>query len=111
MVGADRALIIRFKQTSGNDSLHISDAGKKVRRPLEGELWVREGDYLPLRITMTAQHLEDKAEIRDEARVEYAPLQSGLVLPAAVTHRRYVADKLYTENIYQYSDWQGADAK
>lgn len=111
MVGADQVLIITFRQTSGNESLHISDAGKKVRRPLEGQLWVRVDDYRVMRIAVTAQHQEDKVEIRDEAQVEYTLLRPGLLLPAAVAHRRYVTDQFYAENVCEYSGWQEVEAK
>lgn len=111
MVGADRTLVISFRQNGGGASLHISDAGKKVERPLQGEVWVREGDYLPLRVTLKAVRLDHKIEVRDEASVDYAPNSAGLILPAAVVYRRFLNDKLYVENTYQYSDWQPLDAK
>ena len=111
MVGADRALIITFRQLAGNDSLHISEAGKNIRRPLQGELRLRESDLLPLRVALTSEHDEAGLPIRDNATVEYTPSPSGLILPAAVAYRRYVNDQLRVENVYQYSDWQPVSEK
>jgi hypothetical protein len=105
MVGADRALVIRFEQRAGNESLHISEGRKRIRKPLEGQLWVREGDYAPLRISLTARRREAKVEIRDEASVDYAPSAAGCVLPASVVYRQFLNDQLRVENVYQYSDW------
>ena len=106
MVGADPALVISFRQSGGDGSLHIMEAGKRMRRPLQGELWVRQRDYEVLRITLTTLRPEDKLEVRDEARVDYTPNPASAVLPASVTYRRFVRDELHVENIYQYSDWR-----
>src|SRR5579871_6675680 len=110
LLGADPATVIGFQQRSGPESLHISDAGKKLLSRLEGELWIRKADFAVLRISLTAVRTENKAEIRDEARVEYMPAQ-GIVLPASVSYRRFVDGELRGENIYEYSDWQRADAR
>jgi hypothetical protein len=82
-----------------------------VKKPLSGQLWVRESDYQPLRITLTATRQLESEEIRDEASVDYAPTAAGAVLPASVTYRRYVDNELKVENVSQYSDWQAVNAK
>jgi hypothetical protein len=112
MVGVEQALTIEFRQVAGNESLHISEAGKKVRRPLEGELVVREADFHPLRVTLRSEHWDGDTNIRDNATVEYAPLgtNTNVMLPASVAFRRYFNDELYLENIAQYSDWQPVSA-
>ena len=111
MVGAERVLTIAFRQTAGNGSLHITEAGKKVRRPLEGELMVREDDYRPLRVTLRSEHWDGGTDIRDNATVEYAASGRGLMLPVSVVFRRYFNDELYAESVAQYSDWQEAGTK
>jgi hypothetical protein len=111
MMGADRTLVIAFRQIAGKDSLRISDAGKKIRRPLRGELVVRESDSMPLRVTLTSEHQDGETEIRDHATVEYTAFEAGVVLPATVAYRRYLNDQLYVENVYEYSDWEKVDAK
>jgi hypothetical protein len=105
MIGADQALAISFEQQSGVASLHLNEAGKKSRSPLEGEIWVRSADYLPLRIVLRADRDMKKVRIRDEARVDYE-LHQGALLPASVSHRRYLNDQLRAENVYQYSEWR-----
>jgi len=111
MMGADRTLTIAFHQIAGKDSLRITDAGRKLRRPLRGELVVRESDSLTLRVTLTSEHQDGETEIRDHATVEYAAAQAGVVLPATVAYRRYLNDQLYVENVYEYSDWEKVDQR
>ena len=111
MVGAERVLTIAFRQTAGSESLHITEAGKKVQRPLEGEVLVTEAEYQPLRVTIRSEHWDGDTDIRDNATVDYAAAGKGLMLPASVVFRRYFNDQLYVESVAQYSDWQEVGAK
>jgi hypothetical protein len=111
LIGADRAMVIKFRQSTGQEALRIGEPGKQVKQPLSGKLWVRESDNQPLRITLTATRQLESVEIRDEANVDYAPTAMGAVLPASVVYRRYIDNELRVENVSQYSDWQPVDAK
>jgi hypothetical protein len=104
-LGVDNAWIIDYKQQSGTQSLHVSDRGKKLNEKLQGEIWVRQGDNLPLRIVLNSTRSRDKKDIRDEAKVDYTVV-SGALLPAALTYRRFVDSELVLESIYRYSDWR-----
>ena len=106
LVGADRALVVGFRQSAGAESLRVSEPGIEAREPLTGQLWIREPGFVPLRITLNASRIEHSKKIRDEARVDYEPGAGGLILPVSVSFRRFVNDELLVENIYQYSDWQ-----
>lgn len=109
-LGVDNAWIVQFKQQAGNESLHISDGRKKTAEKLQGEIWVRQGDYLPLRIVLNSTRRHDKNEIRDEAKVDYSVV-SGALLPAALVYRRFLNDELVLETICRYADWQPVAAK
>jgi hypothetical protein len=111
LIGADRVMVIRFRQNAGQESLRIGEPGKQVKQPLSGKLWIRESDNQPLRITLTASRQLESNEIRDEASVDYAPTALGAVLPASVVYRRYVDSEMKVENVSQYSDWQAVDGK
>jgi len=111
LIGADRAIVIKFRQSTGQEALRIGEPGKQVKQPLSGKLWVRESDNQPLRITLTATRQLESDEIRDEASVDYAPTAMGGVLPASVVYRRYIDNELKVENVSQYSDWQPVDTK
>jgi hypothetical protein len=111
LIGADRVMVIRFRQNAGQESLRIGEPGKQVKQPLSGKLWIRESDNQPLRITLTASRQLESNEIRDEASVDYAPTALGAVLPVSVVYRRYVDNEMKVENVSQYSDWQAVDGK
>ena len=104
-LGVDNAWMIQFKQQKGNESLHISDGGKKTAEKLQGEIWVRQGDFLPLRVVLNSTRTHNKNEVRDEAKVDYTVV-SGALLPAAIVYRRFLNDELVLESIYRYADWQ-----
>ena len=111
LVGADRAIVIDFHQNSGHESLKIVEPGRQAHEPLSGQLWVRESDFMPLRITLNAFRRRKLDEIRDEARVDYVGRANATILPVSVVYRRYVNGDLHVENIYEYSDWQPVNAK
>ena len=111
LIGADRAVVIAFRQNTGAESFRIVEAGKQMNQPLSGELWVRDSDFMPLRVTLTVSRREQLEEIRDEARVDYEVKSDGTLLPASVVYRRYRSDELSVENVYEYSDWQQMRAK
>jgi len=101
------AIVLVYEQASGNQSVHfVSGPQTGDTQPLRGELWVRQRDHLPLKVSMTATHKEGGIAIRDEAEVVYAPLPDSALLPESVTHLRYVRDKLISKDTLHYSDWQ-----
>jgi hypothetical protein len=104
-IGDDQAWRIAFTQKAGAESLHIFEAGAKRTDRLQGEVTVRQGDYLPLRIDLNDSHKHGESEIRDEAKLAYMVVSGGL-LPAALVYRRYVNNQLALESVYRYSDWQ-----
>jgi hypothetical protein len=111
LIGAERARIISFKQKSGSGSLMIFEERKAVHQPLEGEIWVRETDGMPLRVTVTSLRDEQGHAIRDEAQVDYLMTQHGYLAPASVTHRQTSANNLVVENLYRYSTFQIFEAE
>jgi hypothetical protein len=111
LIGAGRAIVIAFRQNNGEESFRIVEAGKQVNEPLSGELWVRDSDFMPLRMTLNATRRDGHEIIRDEARVDYELKANGMLLPAAVVYRRFRNDELSVENVYEYSDWQPLKTK
>ncbi len=111
LVGVDRAMVIDFRQSAGGEALRVAEPGKEVREPLAGQIWVRESDHAPLRITLNAGRRKRSERIRDEARVDYEPKSDGTFLPVSVVYRRFVNDDLHVEAIYQYTEWQPVNRK
>jgi hypothetical protein len=105
-VGPDAALVLSWQQTSA-DSGELEFHGREVtRRVLQGNLWVRQSDGLPLRIKAWAEHADTRHNIRDEATVDYVLSSHGFLTPASVAHRHVVDGDLVTENLYRYEPFK-----
>jgi hypothetical protein len=112
-IGADAALIFNWKQSS-SDAGELEFRGRQaVRRALQGQLWVRASDGLPLRVRAWAEYEESKHRIRDEASVDYIVSTHGFLTPTSVVHRHIVDRQLMTENLYRYDPFKlfGADSE
>ena len=112
-VGAEDALVFSWRQTSAAGGELEFFGNQSVRRPLQGMLYVRKSDGLPLRVQAWAEHPDAKRTIRDEAAVDYALSTHGFLVPASVVHRHLVDGQLKTENLYRYEPFKlfSADAE
>ena len=111
-VGADQATVLRWEQKSP-DGGELEFHGRQVaHRALQGALWVRKSDGLPLRIHAWAEHTDNKHRIRDEGTIDYVLSTHGFLTPVSVLHRHLVDSKLVTENLYRYQPFKlfGADS-
>ena len=113
-IGPDDALVFHWKQTtpaSGELEFH----GRQVERlALQGALYVKKSDGLPLRVEAWAEQVDiARHKIRDEATVEYVQSVHGFLTPASVVHRHRVDGQLVTENLYRYEPFKlfAADAE
>ncbi|PWU08234.1 MAG: hypothetical protein C5B51_08125 [Terriglobia bacterium] len=105
-LGPDTALVIHWRQTSAAHGALEFIGRQALRHALEGRLWVRASDGLPLRVESWIEHLQEEHKIRDEATVEYAITSRGFLAPASVVHRHIVDARLLTENRYRYEPFQ-----
>jgi hypothetical protein len=112
-IGADTATVLSFKQKSGQESLTIFAGNAALRSQLQGAIWVRNPDYLPLRIKLLSSRKDGPYVINTEGTVDYAMSPHGCILPAAVVHRDTVGGKLLTENIFRYAPFRkfGAESE
>jgi hypothetical protein len=112
-VGAEDALVFSWRQTSAAGGELEFFGNRSARRPLQGMLYVRKSDGLPLRVQAWAEHPDAKRTIRDEAAVDYALSAHGFLMPASVVHRHLVDGQLKTENLYRYDPFKlfSADAE
>jgi hypothetical protein len=113
LIGPERALVLTFRQVAGEESLLIFERRKAIRQALEGELWVRASDFLPLRVILRSSREQDKIAVRDEATVDYTRSAQGVLTPAAVVHRQFAGNVLTVENVFRYSPFRffGADTE
>jgi len=114
LVGADPALELSWRQNSdaaGELAFHGRQAS---RRALQGLLWVRKSDGLPLRIQAWAEYADrNQHTIRDQATVDYTQSSHGFLTPASVLHQHLMDNRLITENLYRYDPFKlfSADAE
>jgi hypothetical protein len=103
-VGTEEAVRFEWSQSTGGA---VEFRGRKTaHRTMQGSLWVRKGDGLPLRISARFEHPEPKHFLRDEATVEYAASRLGFPEPVTVVHRHYVDGAGLTENLYSYAPFR-----
>lgn len=118
-LGGAQALVFRYAQIDGAELLSIFEnkgrdgKGKTHRLKVQGELWVRAGDYLPLRVTLAAGDGQGASAMREEATVDYTQSSFGVLVPSSVDHRELIGGQLMVQNSFFYSDFHkfGADAE
>ena len=106
MLSPTRMLVFHYKQLDGPQALSVyrqDQRGQVQHLSVEGEIWVRESDGLPLRVTLNATDNSSDQALREEATVDYAASEFGTVLPLQTIHRELRAGKLVTENKFTYS--------
>lgn len=113
-LGADELLAVRFVQREGEGQFTVFEGNQTHRQKLQGEVWLRLPDGVPLRIILLAGTPGEKGvTIVDEGRVDYLPSAQGFLLPVAVVHRRFRNRELFLEEVYSYQRFQrfSADAE
>ena len=103
--GADKVFVYDFTE-SESASLTVFEGKKAKRRYLSGEIFVRQTDYLPLRVTVkTEREFDGKAGLMSAA-VDYEQSRFGVLVPIAVHHRETVGEDLLTENKFSYTEFR-----
>jgi hypothetical protein len=104
-LGAETALVVRFKQKTGEGQMTVYEGNKLIRQQLQGELWL-SATGVPLRIELGSVIREDGQAIVDIGVTEYAMSQYGFLLPVTVVHTRKADGQLVAENIFRYERFQ-----
>jgi hypothetical protein len=106
-VGTDAALTLSWKQRSADGGLLEFHGVQSVHRALQGTLWIRESDGLPLRVNAWLEYTDQANHlIRDDATVDYAMSQHGFLTPASIIHKHLVNGVIVTENLYRYDPFR-----
>lgn len=108
-------LVFRYSQIDGASLLSLYDtksSGKPHKFKVEGEVWVRQGDYLPVRVTLSAGEGQGETALRETATVDYTPSSFGALVPLQIDHKELVGGQLNVENSFVYSQFHrfGADS-
>ncbi len=106
LLGGTQALVFAYRQVGGPKELTLFQANQNDQATallVEGEVWVRADNYLPLRITVHASQGQGAGEVKEEAAVDYAMSAFGALLPASTEHRELRAGRLVATNTFLYS--------
>jgi len=111
-IGADQVKIVSYMQVSGPDRMLVFQGRRAIHQPIQGRIYARVPDGVPLRITISESRENGKSAFRDEAVVDYTPNAQGFLAPAAVTHKGFAGDQLMVEDEFRYTAFRkfGADA-
>jgi hypothetical protein len=100
-------IVLQYRQIAGDTGLTEFRDKKQNRHPFAGQIWLRESDLIPTRITVnTEEKLTSKYTLRNEAEIDYQPTPFGMA-PSAVLHRQFLNRDLLVENRFRYTDYHG----
>jgi hypothetical protein len=106
LLGIVPVQVFHYQQLDGPHALTVFRGDSKTQRlSVEGEIWAREADGLPLRITMAATDSSTDKTLREEATVDYALSEYGTLLPVETTHRELRSGVEVEENKFTYSEF------
>jgi len=111
--GNARLLVFGYQQIDGPEGLTVIDAGRRKNPQtvrIAGEVWVRETNFIPVRITVVTGQGEGQELIREEASVDYAMSAYGVLLPFWTEHRELRGSTVVAENKFSYADFRKFDA-
>lgn len=110
-LGNEAVTVLGYRQTG--DRLGRVYHGREMSRvALSGELWVRQSDFVPVRITADLPVTEGKNSVLHQMSVDYAPGAQGVVLPIRSTYARRQNSMLLVETTAEYTEFKmfSADA-
>jgi hypothetical protein len=106
-IGADPAIALTWKQKSTQGGILEFHGRESVHRALQGTLWVKASDGLPLRVNAWTEYTDQAGRlIRDDATVDYIMSEHGFLTPASVIHHHSVDGAVITENLYRYEPFK-----
>jgi hypothetical protein len=105
-IGDAPATVYKYIQVDGPGTATIFAQGQAIHRKLEGELWVRAADQLPMRVSMGFEHEEKGSKLHDVIAVDYTWANFGALLPAHVVHRQILGQSIVVEDDYRYAGWE-----
>ena len=89
-VGTTPAVAQLSRQKSASESLTTFAGRDALHSGLQGFLWLRTPDYLPLRIRLLSSRRDGSYVFYTDATVNYVMSPHGCVMPTAVDHRETI---------------------
>lgn len=113
-LGAEPVLVVGYRQLEGPGAFTIFEGNRGYRARIEGELWVRRSDFVPLRIAIRGSVTDaGQRSVVHSGVVDYFPSAYGVLVPAAVRYEKLVNRVPLVESVATYSDYRmfAADAE
>lgn len=100
-IDGEMCQIWAFRQREGEAGFTRFEGKQVERQPIQGMIWLREKDGVPVRIRLRAAG----ENFIDEGVTDYRLTPRGLV-PARVEHRRLSGPIVLAENIFEYPEFK-----
>ncbi len=113
-LGSEPVLVVHYRQLEGPGAFTIFEGSRGYRARIEGELWVRRTDFVPLRIVIRGTVAgSGRGEVVHSGVVDYFPSAYGVLLPAAVRYEKLAGGAPLVESVASYGDFRmfAADAE
>jgi hypothetical protein len=108
--GAEAVDIVYWRQRDTGPAASVYRDKEVVKVRMEGEIWARRSDHLPLRITLALPVLEPLGEaqqtIRHEAAIDYFRSTHGVLLPLTIQYQKRAGGQMLVENRAFYSKYR-----
>ena len=102
-------LIYRFNQIDGQQAVTIFEGKAPVKKKLQGEIWLRRTDLIPLHLVLQTEHTDKKETVQDVTTVTYGTMDA-YIAPQEVKHQQFRNGTLHVEDLFKYSEQKLAQA-
>jgi hypothetical protein len=109
-IGAEPVVVMSYEQVAGDEALLVFQGRQIIREQMQGQIFIRPSDNMPLRVTMNANRTQGSHQLREEASVDYVPNPHGCLTPVSVVHRSYYDDTLTVEDVFHYTPFKKFEA-
>jgi hypothetical protein len=101
--------VFGYRQIDGPETVTVIEENRNNQVKhlrIEGELWVRSDNFVPVRIIMVATQTDAPDRAREEAAIDYAMSPYGALLPVKTEHRETRWGKIDAENQFSYANFK-----
>jgi hypothetical protein len=98
----ERTAIYNYRQLDGPQALTIYEGKEVIRQRLEGKIWIRARDRMPVKISLDSTRSLNGSAVRDTAEVFYDAQSFEFLYPWRVVHRQFVDGREVVKDEFEY---------
>ncbi|MCC6587395.1 MAG: hypothetical protein IT168_11935 [Bryobacterales bacterium] len=98
--------IVQWYQLDSEASARVFRGNDMTRVKMKGEIWFRDSDNRPIRITALIPIRENDRDVVHEAEIDYYRSTYGVMLPRVVRYKKTAGKELVVENYGFYSNYR-----